>query len=551
MNNKNCSVLLPETVDVLVVGYGPAGATLAALLGRYGVNTLVVDKTQEVLLMPRAIALDNEALRILQLAGLAEDAFEKIVIPEVRMHSPVLGQFARANTSGCIDGHPKLVTFYQPDLEHAMRDQVSQFKSVTSLGGFELETLAEESDCVVASVRDQEGHTHFVRARYLVGADGASSRVRTLIGQDFEGKTYAEDWLIVDAANRRQSAIDHVEFLCDPKRPAPHMPAPGGRERWEFMLHPGEKREEMESPESIAKLIAPRFDSRELQIERKAVYRFHARCCNSFSKGRIFLVGDAAHITPPFVGQGLVAGLRDVANLAWKLAWVLRGQASASVLSSYDEERQPHAKAMIDLAKLMGRLIMPRNKLAAFLIHGLMRTLALTPATRKYFEELDIKPKNIFKHGLFAPHSRGDKLVRGGLFPQAWVRNAQQQVHRSDEALGDHLTLVGFGVDPLSLLSPAQITAWVKVGGSFLHIGPCGQRPASSFTLIEDLNHAILPLAPKGTLVVVRPDRQIMHHAPSTEAAKLVQTCMDLMASGDSTADSVSFTISEPLRMRA
>ncbi|MDH4558115.1 bifunctional 3-(3-hydroxy-phenyl)propionate/3-hydroxycinnamic acid hydroxylase [Pseudomonas sp. BN417] len=551
MNNKKCSALPPDVVDVLVVGYGPAGATLAALLGRYGVSTLVLDKTHEVLLMPRAIALDNEALRILQLAGLAEDAFEKIVIPEVRMHSPVLGQFARANTAGCIDGHPKLVTFYQPDLEHAMRDRVSQLESVTSMGGLELESLSEEPDCVVASVKDQKGKRHFVRARYLVGADGASSRVRSLIGQDFEGETYAEVWLIVDAGNRRQSAIDHVEFLCDPERPAPHMPAPGGRERWEFMLHPGETREQMECPENIARLVAPWVDSRELQIERKAVYRFHARCCNRFSKGRIFLVGDAAHITPPFVGQGLVAGLRDVANLAWKLAWVLRGQASPSVLDTYDEERRPHAKAMIDMAKLMGRLVMPRNKLAAFLIHGLMRTLTLTPFTRKYFEELEIKPKNIFRHGLFAPYHRGDKLVRGGLFPQAWVRSAKQQVHLSDEALGDHLTLVGFGVDPLSLLSAAQVASWVKLGGNFLQIGACGQRPGGNYAFIEDLNHAILPLAPKGTLVVVRPDRHVMHHAPSKQAAKLVQTCMDLMASGDSTADSVSFTIGEPLRMRA
>lgn len=145
-NNKKVSELPPSAVDVLIVGNGPVGATIAALLGRYGVTTLVLDKTHEVLLMPRAIALDNEALRILQLAGLSEDAFEKIAIPEVKMHSPVLGQFSRANTAGCIDGHPKLVTFYQPDLERAMRSQVSRLKSVTSLGGFELENLVEESD---------------------------------------------------------------------------------------------------------------------------------------------------------------------------------------------------------------------------------------------------------------------------------------------------------------------------------------------------------------------------------------------------------------------
>lgn len=550
-NNKNVSELPPSAVDVLVVGNGPVGATIAALLGRYGVTTLVLDKLHEIVLMPRAIALDNEALRILQLAGLSEDAFEKIVIPEVKMHSPVLGQFGRANTEGCIDGHPKLVTFYQPDLERAMRGQVSRLKSVTSLGGFELESLVEEADCVVATVRDQNGHSHSVRAQYLIGADGASSRVRALIGQEFEGQTYAEDWLIVDAKNRHQSAIDHIEFICDPRRPTPHMPAPGGRERWEFMLRPGESRDELESPESIARLIAPWVNPLELEIERKAVYRFHARCCNRFSKGRTFLVGDAAHITPPFVGQGLVAGLRDGANLAWKLAWVLRGHAAPAILDTYDVERRPHAQAMINLAKLMGRLVMPRNKIAAFFIHGVMRMLGMTPATRRYFEQLDIKPKNTFKHGLFVQHRQGDKLVRGSLFPQAWIRTLQKQIKLSDDALGDNLTLVGFGVDPLSLLTTDQVVAWEKLGGHFLEVRPRGQRSGGSCDFIEDMNHEILPLAAKGTLVAVRPDRIIMHHGPGTEASRLLRDCRGLLMSDDATSDSVSITISEPIRLRA
>ncbi|CAI8820159.1 3-(3-hydroxy-phenyl)propionate hydroxylase [Pseudomonas sp. IT-196MI5] len=550
-NNKKVPELTPSAVDVLVVGYGPVGATIAALLGRYGVTTLVLDKLHDIVLMPRAIALDNEALRILQLAGLSEDAFEKIAIPEVRMHSPVLGQFGRANTEGCIDGHPKLVTFYQPDLERAMRGQVSRLKSVTSLGGFELENLVEESDCVVATVRDQNGHSHSVCAQYVIGADGASSRVRALIGQEFEGQTYAEDWLIVDARNRHKSAIDHIEFICDPRRPTPHMPAPGGRERWEFMLQPGESREELESPESIARLIAPWINPQELEIERKAVYRFHARCCNKFSKGRIFLAGDAAHITPPFVGQGLVAGLRDGANLAWKLAWVLRGYAAPSVLQTYDVERRPHAQAMINLAKLMGRLVMPKNKFAAFFIHGLMRMLALTPATRRYFEQLDIKPKNIFKHGLFMQHRRGDKLVRGSLFPQAWVRDMQKQIKLSDDALGDNLTLVGFGVDPLSLLTTDQIVSWEKMGGHFLEIRTRGQCSGGSCDFIEDMNHDILPLAAKGTLVAVRPDRIIMHHAPGFDAGSLLRDCRGLLVSEDATPESISITINEPPRLRA
>src|SRR3990167_3445480 len=329
--------LLLESVDVLIIGNGPVGASMAAMLGRYGVQTLVVDKVHDVLLMPRAIALDNEALRILQLAGLAEDAFDKEGIPEVRMHCPIMGQFSRANTSGSLDGHPKLVTFYQPDLERAMRQQGDTFAHVQRQGGVELLELKQDNEGVSAQLRLDDGRQQMVRARYLVGADGASSRVRSLIGLDFKGSTYAEDWLIVDAKGREGLAIDHVEFLCDYRRPTPHMPAPGGRERWEFMLRPGETREQMEDDNRIAALLQPWIAADQLNIERKAVYRFHARCCERFQNGRVFLIGDAAHITPPFVGQGLVAGLRDAANLAWKLAWVLKGRAAPNILDSYDQ----------------------------------------------------------------------------------------------------------------------------------------------------------------------------------------------------------------------
>ncbi|HDQ4563224.1 bifunctional 3-(3-hydroxy-phenyl)propionate/3-hydroxycinnamic acid hydroxylase MhpA [Pseudomonas aeruginosa] len=525
-NNKKS---LPQAVDVLIIGNGPVGATLAALLGRYGVQTLTVDKIHDILLMPRAIALDNEALRILQLAGLAEDAFEKIVIPEVRMHCPMVGQFGRANTSGSLDGHPKLVTFYQPDLEHTMRAQHQRFDNVLSLGGLELEDLHQDDSGVTATLRDEDGNRHQVQARYLVGADGASSKVRSLIGQDFEGQTYSEDWLIVDAAEREGKAIDHIEFICDHRRPTPHMPAPGGRERWEFMLRDGETREQMEDAAYIGTLLQRWIDPSQLNIERKAVYRFHARCCKRFQKGHVFLIGDAAHITPPFVGQGLVAGLRDAANLAWKLSWVLQGRASPAILASYDEERRPHAQEMIDLAKFMGRLIMPRNALLAVLGHGLMLALGLIPAARRHFEELEIKPKNIFKRGLFMRKTRGIRVPRGGLLPQGLVRTAEGQIRLSDDVLGDGLTLIGLGIDPCAALQPELMQRWEAAGGRFLHVGLQGQRGDSATPFVEDLGQSLTSVAPLGSLLVVRPDRILMHDGAAGQAAALVADCLQLL----------------------
>ena len=245
---------IPSDIDVLVVGYGPVGATIVNLLGRYGVSTLVVDKDEEIFMAPRAIALDNEALRILQLAGLEDGDFEKVAIPYVRMLSPQLGEFGRINTLGHIDGHPKLVTFYQPELEAALRRRASQYGEVHTALGVALTGFVENADGVVATLDVGDGRTSAVRARYLVGADGASSLVRQLVGQEFTGETYAEDWLVVDACGAERP-IDHVEFICDHRRPTPHMTAPGGRERWEFMLRPGETRADMESDAKISDLL--------------------------------------------------------------------------------------------------------------------------------------------------------------------------------------------------------------------------------------------------------------------------------------------------------
>lgn len=522
---------LPEAIDVLLVGLGPVGATIANLLGIQGVSTLVLDKAAQIYTAPRAIALDYEALRILQLAGLDENAFERIAIPNVRMHSPYVGEFVRINTAGCTDGHPKLVTFYQPELEQALRSTLAGHGSVEVALGVELLGFVETQEAVVAEVRRADGSVAKIRARYLIGADGASSLVRQLVGQQFLGRTYGEDWLIVDA-RKVPAPIDHVEFLCDPRRPTPHMVAPGERERWEFMLQPGETREQIESEASIRQLLARWLRPEDMQIERKAVYRFHARTVDCFGKGRVFLAGDAAHITPPFIGQGLVAGLRDAANLCWKLAWALRGTASAQILDSYDVERRPHAKAMIRLAKFMGQLVMPRNPLAALLLHGFMRLLRLPPPLRTFLENNDIKPKNRFSRGLFCRGRSGSGLVRGGLLPQGWVRAGDGSVCLSDDVLGAGLALVGFGVDVASQLEASAAAEFLAAGGRVVQIRHRGQglHLAEPDQTWEDLEGRFLPSAvPFGWVAVVRPDRIVLHEGPASQVNELLRESLAML----------------------
>lgn len=520
----------PSEVDVLVVGLGPVGAAIANLLGRYGVRTLVIEKAADILMAPRAIVLDNEALRILQLVGLKEDAFERVAIHQVRLLSPLLGEFGTVNSLGSIDGHPKLVTFYQPELEQALRSQLARYDCVKVLLGAKLTEFSEQQEGLVANIRIGTGPDVAVRARYMIGADGASSLVRQLIGQKFDGQTYAEDWLIVDARKTRHP-IDHVEFICDHRRPTPHMIAPGGRERWEFKLQPGELREEMESETSIRKLLAPWGAPEDLDIERKAVYRFHARVADTFSKGRVFLAGDAAHITPPFVGQGLVAGLRDAANLSWKLAWVIRGQAAPYVLDSYDQERRPHAKSVINYARFMGKLVMPRNAAIALLTHGLMRLSRLVPPLRRQIEELGVKPKNVFSSGLFVKGRSQVKLVRGSVFPQGYVRGVDGCIQLSDDAIEAGFTLIGLGADPQPLLDLDLQLQFAAAGGRIVQIAHRGQRPQTgSERWWEDLLGIFLPgVARTGWAVVVRPDRTIVHDGPMAQVNRLVRESLDLI----------------------
>lgn len=523
---------LPDRTDVLVVGLGPVGAALATLLERYGIETVVVDKATEIFRAPRAIALDNEALRVLQLCGLEEDAVETVAIPEVRMHSPLFGQYSRAVTAGAIDGHPRLVTFFQPELETVLRARLESARHVQVALGIELVSLAQTTNDVALELESLDGGSHRMHARYVVGADGANSLVRRILGQEFRGKTYPEDWLIVDA-RQLPKPIDHVEFICDPRRPGPHMVAPGDRQRWEFKLGKGETREQMEHPDTVRRLLMPWTQGRDVEIERVAVYRFHARVAGAFQVGRVFLVGDAAHITPPFVGQGLVAGLRDVANLAWKLAWVCHGRARPELLESYDVERRPHAKAMIDLARAMGRLVAPGNRFTATVTHGLMGVLSRVPRLKRLFENLEIKPANRFKEGCFARPSAESRLVRGGQLPQCQVRSrADGRTVLSDEALGRGFAIVGFGVDPSAGVPDSLARSWAAAGGSFVQIDPRG-RPASDSRVDrwEDLTGALIPfVVPVGWVAIVRPDRTVMVDGHADRAAAMLQQALALFA---------------------
>lgn len=522
-------MVLPLETEVLIVGAGPVGATLANLLGQFGVRTLLIDRMAELAMQPRAITLDNEALRILQHAGLRATDLDCVAIDEVSLQSPIFGQFARMNTAGLQDGHPRLVTFYQPQLEQALLSALARHASVQVARSIEWLATGEQAQGCVVTLRRSDGTLHQLNARYVVGADGASSTLRRALGIDFRGSSYQEDWLIIDAHGAPQTRR-RIEFRCDPRRPTPHIPGPAGRQRWEFMLHAHEDPAQMLKPETLAPLLAPWAELAQTKVERTAVYRFHARTASQFRLGRSLLVGDAAHVSPPFIGQGLVAGLRDVSNLAWKLAWVLRGQAGAHILDSYQRERQPHARAMIRLAQWMGQLVMPRHRLAAFFSHGLARLITLTPGLRSLIVDIKLKPRNRFRHGLFVRRGTGDRVEHGNQLPQGRWRNSAGEEELSDDVLGPYFQLIGIGVDPAACLGATRRDRWRALGGRFTTIND----PASAATPPEtgwaDLEQILCGTAGRqGWLIAVRPDKVVLADAQPEHADTMIDEVMALL----------------------
>lgn len=514
-----------DRVDVLVVGAGPTGVLLAKLLGQQGVSVLVVDANADVVDIPRAVSFDDEAQRVLQAAGLGDHVRRCMpAVPAVELISP-RGRIARIDAAGTVDGFPRLVAVFQPGLERELRRGLAHHPSVELRAGCSYVSHREEAERVVVALR-QDGVEQEVAARYLVGSDGARSAVRERQGWSLRGCTYAQDWLIVDVANPPQP-LDHVEFLCDPRRPIAHLPAPFGAQRWEFMMLSGETRDEMVRPERVAELLRPWGDVAEMKVLRTAIYRFHARVVDCFGRGRVYLAGDAAHLTPPFAGQGLCAAVRDAMNLSWKLGAVVRGEADPDILASYELERRPHVTRMIRLAVGIGMAMMPTNRLRAWIKDGLLRALPHTPL-RALLTDVKIRPTQCFRNGLVLRDRPPRTRARPGtLFAQGLVRDTTGAIVWSDEVLGHGLVLVGMGVDPRAALPDAERDAWERMGGRYVRVANAQQRlgpPDPAVVIAEDLTGRLLEqFGRNGLVAAVRPDRTILGICEHRAAARMIR----------------------------
>jgi 3-(3-hydroxy-phenyl)propionate hydroxylase len=342
--------------DVVVVGFGPAGSTLACLLALRGLDVLVVDRETKIYPLPRAVHFDEEIMRVLQELGIADELSADTIVNPGMDFLTADRQVLLSIRSGALtpSGWPASVFFFQPDLELRLRRRAVELGAHAQLG-IGVERVVDRGTHVEVFLDDGTS----TRAAYVIGCDGARSTVRRGLGVEMDDLGFEEPWLVVDLVLHPDTPVpsDRCLQVCDPRRPTTLVPMPAPRFRFEFMLLDGDDPAAMTAPDTFRPLLAGWMNPDGADIERAAVYTFHGLIAHQWRDGRVVLAGDAAHMTPPFLGQGMCAGVRDVANLAWKLERVVRGQSPQVLLDTYQAEREPHVRHIIQLAVDFGRLI--------------------------------------------------------------------------------------------------------------------------------------------------------------------------------------------------
>lgn len=461
----------PPQTDFLVVGAGPVGLVTAILLGREGWRVTVVERWPSHYPMPRACTIDHEALRILQSAGVMRehtDLFEPsrgerggyqirngegVLLQAINWNRP--SESGWANTNG----------FYQPDLEGVLESMATELETVNVRRGWSASAIAQDANGVTLTVTgDQACDTEQLRAAWLVAADGANSTIRELLHIESVDSGFEADWLVVDyepIIDRRWEAF--VTQYCDPRQPATAVNSGPGRRRFEFMRRADMTAEDLGRPDIAWSLMKPwDVTPDNARLERHAVYTFRGRWAKQWRRGRVLLAGDAAHLMPPFMGQGLCSGLRDASALSWRLSLIASGLGDEIVLDSYDTERLPHVREIIEAAVGIGELVCELDPVRAAERDARMITELNDPAART------VEP----------PHPRlgipsitmPESAVAGTLSIQGTVE-LDGVVGLFDDVVGGTWQLVAVDHDPLATV-PSDLREWYKrIGGTATAIG--------------------------------------------------------------------------------
>ncbi len=528
--------------EVAIVGLGPVGATLANLLANRGIDVVAIEKDAEVHPKPRAVTLDHEAIRSFQGAGLADRVLPHTILFQRSVYRGVEGQIIKQLVTAPPPyqlGWCPNYLFSQPIVDSILRDAAAERPGVTMLVPAEVSDAWQDAEGVTLEVRhaddtsrDVRAHVcahvrAHVRAKYVVACDGASSPMRRRLGIGLDDLAFEEPWLVVDAlideAHLPNLPATTVQY-CEPSRPATHVRGPGNHRRWEIMMLPGETPEEINREERIWQLLSRWINPGNAKLWRAAAYRFHALIAHDWHQGRIILAGDAAHMTPPFLGQGMCQGLRDAANIAWKLEYILkRGAPAAPLLATYMQERGPHVRATTEVAKALGRIICELDPVKAA-----ARDARLLDEGQGR-EEIRQSLIPDLSTGILSMHSTGTAV--GSIFPQPKVR------YRSGEALLDDVTgsgfrLVGRHIDLMALTLDPLIE---KLSVTLCSLGTSPVAPIGNILHVEDCDGLLTAwLDRHGTNVaLVRPDHYVFGTATDVAGARaLVEELASMLFPG-------------------
>lgn len=462
---------MPETdeYDLIIVGAGPVGMMIANLVGTSGLRVLILEQLPSLIDYPRGVGMDDECLRVFQAAGLADKAIPYTFPNQWLDFRTARGKtFAMVKPKGEAFGYPKRNAFIQPLIDRVLLEGLARYENVEVRLGYEMTGLSDNGEEVTVVARGTDGEERRFTASYLVGCDGGRSLTRKLVGIPFEGQTDSTRWLVIDIKND-PIGVPSAILICDPARPYVTIALPHGIRRLEFMVKPDETEEDLCSKEGLNRILSIVMpDPASAQIIRSRVYTHHARLAEAFRAGRVLLAGDAAHLMPVWQGQGYNSGIRDANNLSWKLISVLRDGSDQSLLDTYELERREHARAMISLSTLVGRIFSPTSQLLAAFRDVAFGILNRIPPVRDYVVQMRFKPMPKYTEGVVVaePTSQRSRNAVGRLFVQPRVALKNGSVVRLDDAIGYRFAIIAWAADPCVYMDDEARRVWSRLNGT-------------------------------------------------------------------------------------